>query len=223
MMGVSSRSSSPAGLGRTHLSRFRARAVPCSLCRRGFAASMPADPIWPRRARLCVVKVKLTMGLAIPARGVEWNASGSAGLSEGLPARLIHRWRRTVWSSRGRGGDVIPAPARKDRRDKGGRSQRPPFFFDARARVRDAVQRPLAMHRRAGTHVPGLSMAWVPALRRVTARRAASGTRRAAIVHLHGAGKAAYLGRDVPTPPCKVRSPWNPILNTPAMPRASRS
>ena len=44
-----------------------------------------------------------------------------------------------------------------------------------------------------------------------------------AIVHLHGAGKAAYLGRDVPTPPCKVRSPWNPILNTPAMPRASRS
>ena len=44
-----------------------------------------------------------------------------------------------------------------------------------------------------------------------------------AIVHLHGAGKAAYLGQDVPTPPCKVRSPWNPILNTPAMPRASRS
>ena len=57
-----------------------------------------------------------------------------------------------------------------------------------------------------------------PALRRVTSCRAASGTRIAAIVHLHRAGKAAYLGRYAPTPPCKVLAPWNPSLIIPVEP-----
>ena len=51
-------------LGGTHLSRFRARALPWLLCRRGFAASMPWRRFRLPWRRLCVVNVKLTMRFA---------------------------------------------------------------------------------------------------------------------------------------------------------------
>src|ERR1700682_359630 len=58
------------------------------------------------RPRLCAVNVKLTMGLGIGASLlVSAHSSACPGLLQG-PARLLHRRCQTVWSSRGRGGDV---------------------------------------------------------------------------------------------------------------------
>jgi len=89
---------------------------------------------------------------------------------------------------------ILSSRARKDRQDKGGRSQRPPFFFASELRVRDAEEpndAPLCV--RYGIAV---------------------------IVHLHMAGKAAYLDPYASKPPCKVLAFEIPALLIPG--RAAR-
>src|SRR5258708_26182375 len=77
-----------ARLGGTLLSRFRARAFLCLLCKTGFAASMPRAPFPGGRRRLCAVKVKLTMRLGIGA-GLLGSAHSNAG---GFSARVPQKW-----------------------------------------------------------------------------------------------------------------------------------
>ena len=67
---------------------------------------------WPVCRRLCVVNVKLTMRLALartPAR--VQRIPVHAGYLQG-PARHVHRWRQTVWSSRGEGWGCFLVPRR---------------------------------------------------------------------------------------------------------------
>src|SRR5260221_9868295 len=87
-----------ARLGGTLLSRFRARAFLCLLCRTGFAASMPRAPFPGGRRRLSAVKVKLTMWLGIGAGLLvsahsdarrllsAWSAKVGTGFAIGTPA-----------------------------------------------------------------------------------------------------------------------------------------
>ncbi len=120
-------------------------------------------------------------------------------IRRGFSAQLVHRWHQTVWSSRGEGWGCDPGSwAREDQQDKGGCSQHPPFFFADSCP--DAVQRSSWCSAEPDPDAANR----VPVLRCITTCCAASETWLAVIVHLHRAGKAAYLNRYASKPTCKV-------------------
>jgi hypothetical protein len=96
---------------------------------------MPQMHFRPPGERLCVVKVKLTNALGIATRPDSVVVFEYFAGFLPVPARLRHRRRQTVWSSRGRGGDVTRTGATKISTDEGGLPQSPPslilFTFSA--------------------------------------------------------------------------------------------
>src|SRR5882757_9533325 len=79
--------------------------------------------------RLCVVKVKLTMSLALSREPVELRRQAAPDLFR-FPAGSSHRRRQTEWSSCG----PYPGLARNDRHYEGGLSQGPPFCVFGRSK-----------------------------------------------------------------------------------------
>src|SRR5882757_10418550 len=98
--------------------------------------SVHAAAVSPRGCpRLCVVKVKLTMSLALSREPVELRRQAAPDLFR-FPAGSSHRRRQTEWSSCGEGWGQSPDLARNDRHYQGGPSQGPPFAFsDERRRM----------------------------------------------------------------------------------------
>ena len=197
------RSSSPAGLGGTHLSRFCARAVPCSLCRTGFAASMPGTAIWPREAWLCVVNVKLTMGWRsrcgvrrverIRQRRLSPGITGAVGTQVASNSLVI---AREGWGCDP--GSGAKRPARQGRTF----SASSLFFLQLRCSCPGRGAAPLAVHRRAGTtcrvrRSPG-SRLCVASLR--AAPRPGHGWLR--LCTCTGRAKPPIWAKMLPKPPC---------------------
>src|SRR3974390_927983 len=87
------------------------------LCSVHAAGAVPR--VWPR---LYAVKVKLTITLGPGARlaSVHPLHSKASPVFRRMPAKLIHRRRQTVWSSRGEGWGISPARREKISRNEGG-------------------------------------------------------------------------------------------------------
>src|SRR5580700_9838488 len=115
-----------APIGGTFLSRFRARAFPKTVLPDGVCSVHATEAFAGVLARLCGVKVKLTIwfppviGLAIVRLLYPSPASpGAVG---------AHRWRQTVWSTRGKGGEVSTSP--RATRSAQGRAFSEPSLID---------------------------------------------------------------------------------------------
>jgi hypothetical protein len=104
--------------------------------------------------RLCVVNVKLTIGLAIGAALLGYAHSIPRRFSPGAGAGVTQGEVKQFGRRAGRGGDVTRDLRAKISTDKGGLSQSPPFFF-VRARA-DPCPRTrcnaFALLRTAATH-----------------------------------------------------------------------
>ena len=121
----------------TFLSRFRASAFPVVVVQDRLCTVHAAAGIPGKLRRLCCVKVNLTMGLAGPGDLNKVAITPARMLFQVAPALRLHRWRQTVWSSRG--GVGMSHPARKDQQLKGGCSQHPPFSFSMSASYAETV------------------------------------------------------------------------------------
>ena len=133
----------------TFLSRFRASAFPVVVVQDRLCTVHAAAGIPGKLRRLCCVKVNLTMGLAGPGDLNKVAITPARMLFQVAPALRLHRWRQTVWSSRG--GVGMSHPARKDQQLKGGCSQHPPFSSLMSGLVRGICPQTLMSRTRCST------------------------------------------------------------------------
>ena len=112
--------------GETHLSRFCASEIPFAVVQDGSCSVHAGRTISPRLGGgICGVNVKLTMRLAVGAELCYCpRIPVRAGCLQGAGAG-VHRWRQTVWSSRGEGWGLTRS--RQGRK----RSARPGRVFSA--------------------------------------------------------------------------------------------
>ena len=155
--------------GGTHLSRFRARAIPSLLCRRGGAASMPGRDFGRFGRRLCGVKVKLTMRLA-SARGCYGPLTPASPVSPGSGEAVVHRASNSLVIARG--GVGIPRSLRRGKisTNRAGRSQRPALFSLCHCALAQGRQSRLSRAHRSDRRREGLRPLGISRISRQTCR-----------------------------------------------------